>query len=151
MNKETFFKKHVLALNTGDSYVSVKYNYEILLQKWGQNLKFHNEERPRELVREIFWDIISCNKTYYEPFIFDEKIALECDLIPFTYKGRNMLAITIVGVEEYINRKLDEYQVLTHGTIDEKSLYFVKDERAYFKQVVGQRAMAKINEILDIK
>lgn len=149
MKKETFYKKHELALNTGDAYVSTKYNYELLLQKWGENLVFHDENRPRNMVREIFWGVLSQSMTYYEPSIYDEKIALECGLVPFTYKGINLLALLIKGAEECTKNRLDQYQVLTSNTLDEKSLYFVENEREYFEYIVGEKVMNKINEILN--
>jgi hypothetical protein len=81
---------------------------------------------------------------YFEPKIFDEKIAWECGLYPFEFDGMELLALGGCGMD--LSPKLDCYQAMTDGTVDSSSM-FLRDDN-YAKYVVGNDRYNKVMEII---
>ena len=126
----------------------VEYNKELLKEYYFEDAKIEEGEL-QEHIEERLWEDLANSDIYYEPMIFDEEIALECGLIPFTYKGeefhgsnsgRKMLACISNEVGH-----LDAYQVLTHNTIDKNSRLLSHTQDC---DVVGSKVMQKILNIL---
>jgi hypothetical protein len=74
--------------------------------------------------------------------IFDEEVALECALIPFSFAEAKLLSLA--GYGGYYFPKLDAYEVLTCGSISKESSYFKENERAYFRYIVGENVHQRI-------
>jgi hypothetical protein len=113
----------------------IEYNKELFTKYFKDDFEA-NEEYTKDQIDETFWDKISLWNTYFRPLLFNEEIALECNLIPFRYKGRFMLALNGLGMGKELFPKLDAYQALTDGTIDRGSRLF--SDRKYFEYVVGE-------------
>ena len=75
---------------------------------------------------------------------FNEAVALECGLTPFSYKGKNMLALSGCGTD--LTPTLDAYQALVHKTIDSNSRFFSTDK--YFEYLVGEDLAKKVLEAI---
>ena len=88
---------------------------------------------------EQFWESLSLWLIYFEPIIFNEAIALECGLTPFTHEGKGMLALSGCGMD--LSPRLDSYQALVDGTIDKHSRFFSNPN--YFESVVGGKDMVQ--------
>lgn len=150
--REPFYKKHHLYMediNIEDVY----YNRELLLEVWSEDEEdikgedeYEKEDRLFEQVEQDFWENLSFYNTYYEPIIFDERIALECGLTPFTYDDKELLALSGGGMD--LSPKLDAYQVLTQRKIDPDSEFFSVNNQDYFRSVIGDEIMNKMTKIL---
>lgn len=139
---EPFYTKHKIDyghLLDGD----LTYNYQLFL-KYNSVEEYENEDDIKEQIDTMFLEDISYWSTYFEPLIFNEEIALDCGLTPFTYKGKNMLALSGCGMN--LSPKLDVYQALTDNTIDEHSLLF--SDSTYFENVVGKILTEKTLNII---
>jgi hypothetical protein len=107
-------------------------------------------ERAEQL-EQTFWDGLSYYNTYYEPAIFnkeeDETIAYECGLIPFQYKGKNMLALCSNRMN--VTFRLEAYQLLTSNTIDPKSKFFTQEGKISkdAEDVIGKDIATRILKI----
>lgn len=139
-HEKIFYTEHK---KIGFNIEDIEYNRELLTKVWKEEENLEGtEDEIENMVTEIFWEKLSYQDVYFEPIIFDEEKALLCGLTPFTYKGINLLALSGGGMN--LSPRLDAYQFLTHKTIDKNSLFF-SDEK-YFKYVVGEKIMNKINE-----
>lgn len=97
---------------------------------------------PDETFNDIealaYWTI------YFKPCIWDEDVAWEVGLIPFSFEGENYLALGGCGMD--LSPKLDAYQALTDGTIPSSSRF--RDDHDYAKYVVGEKIFNKVKEIV---
>lgn len=147
---DPFYTKHQLDFCSDHSLMEkVEFNDELLAQHYQDHYDFiyddeENECDKWEQVNEQFWDALSYSRIYFEPMIFDEKIALECGLTPFTYQEKGMLALSGCGMD--LSAKLDTYQALVHCTIDKCSKLFTTCARDYFEYVVGKDATRRVLE-----
>ncbi|WP_367364111.1 hypothetical protein [Candidatus Tisiphia endosymbiont of Nedyus quadrimaculatus] len=147
----TFYAKHEIDYHTDTIIEDIEYNMELLMEYYAPDLEEYKDENDKwDAVEEIFWDNLSYWSTYFKPLIFDEKVALECGLTPFTYKGIDMLALSGCGMN--LSPKLDAYQVLVHNTIDRCSTFFSKDNQGdkYFEYVVGKDVTNRVRQALGI-
>ena len=94
----------------------------------------------------LSWDLNTWD-LYFEPLIFDEEVALECALIPFSFAEVELLSLA--GYGSYYFPKLDAYEVLTCGSISKESSYFKENERAYFRYIVGENVHQRIVRVLE--
>ncbi len=142
-----FYKKHDLDLYDDHNFELVEYNKNLITELWKEEGDLEGtEEEINDMIEEIFADKLSLWDTYFEPMIFNERIALECGLTPFTYDGINLLALSGCGMN--LSPKLDAYQVLTHGTIDGNSEYFSVNNQNYCETVVGKHIVDQMDAIL---
>jgi len=143
---KAFYTKHELnfASNT-NLWEDVEYNKELLAQHYQDHYYFTYDEEDEgdkwDQVYEQFWEALSYWNAYFEPMVFNEDIALECGLTPFTYKGDHMLALSACGMD--LSPRLEAYQALVHGTIDERSKLLSKQGREWFEQVMGYEITQK--------
>ena len=146
--EDAFYTKHKIDFyNDHNAHENVEYDFELLAEHYKADLYFaysDDNDKWEQEINERFWDALSHWTIYFEPLIFNEKIALKCGLTPFTYKGINMLALSGCGMD--LSPKLDSYQVLSHNTIDQNSKFVSLGYRDidYFEYVVGK----KITEIV---
>ena len=119
-------------------------NFRLYAEYYGDELEFEGEEDLREQVIDLVLEKISYWSTYFEPLIFNEKAALECDLIPFVFENINLLALAGCGMD--LSPKLDAYQALTDNTIDKGSRLFTESD--YFEYVVGSSLAEKVKQAI---
>ena len=84
-----FYTQHKINLDSDSIYEDLKYDSKLLNEYYFDG----DEEFEDGIYIEVF-RALDCYDTYFEPLVFYEELALKYDLIPFTYKGKNMLAIT---------------------------------------------------------
>lgn len=148
-----FFTKHKIDFSeefgNGNIYMDFEdfiYSHEIEYHEGDLNENLTDDEK--EEIQHNYYEKASCRPTVFEPRIFNEKIALECGLIPFTLetedKTLQLLALGGYGMD--LMPLLDAYQFLTHNTIDKNSLYFT--DQYYFKTVVGESITNQIKRTL---
>lgn len=94
------------------------------------------DERFNDTETLAYWTV------YFEPDYFDPEMAHECGLLPFTYKGTELLALGGCGMD--LSPKLDKYQALVSGTIDSGSQAFRQPD--YFDYVAGTGASDRVKE-----
>ncbi len=145
--EDPFYIKHQIDFyEDSDFHENVEYNSQLLADhyKTDYGFEYSDEDDAWEQVSETFWDALSYWCVYFEPVVFDEEIALECGLTPFTYKGKNMLALSGCGMD--LSPRLDAYQALAHNTIDKHSRFFSTANQAdeYFEYVVGKEVAKKV-------
>jgi hypothetical protein len=125
---------------------------EELIQKTEAEIKEDNPEMSDDDVRDEAMSMLEESLAYWtiyfepEPEWENVEIALECGLIPFRFKEHFFLAFGACGMD--LSPKLDAYQVLTSGTIDEFSMLF-RDEK-YFRYVVGDEVTEKVKRVLGL-
>lgn len=97
------------------------------------------QEASDEIIKSILlWTI------YFEPAIFDKKIAKKCHLIAFKYNDKELLALNGCGMN--LSQKLDAYQALTDNTIDKYSTFFSQYD--YFKYVVSESVAEEVKQAI---
>jgi hypothetical protein len=87
---EPFFTKHKhLELDYYSIYDEMvdRDDFHLYAEYYGDDLECKDDEELRQQVGDLALEKISYWSTYFEPLIFDEKIALECALIPFSFRG----------------------------------------------------------------
>ena len=96
----------------------------------------------------MFFDGLCCSNVCFSPLVYNEKIALECGLIPFIYKSDMFLDLAGYGMD--LIPKLEAYQVLAHNSIDKNSRFFSSANMAeeYFAYVIGKKVARKIISII---
>lgn len=106
-----------------------------------QTMKDLNTKDDYEAIDQLYEDL-ACWLTYYNPpsYYVDINIALDCDLIPFYYKGEFYLALDGCGMD--LSPKLDAYQYLTSGTFPSDTKFF--SQLDYFRDIVGRKIFNKI-------
>lgn len=149
--EETFYTKHNIDFYSNNIvYEDIEYNSELLAEHYKSDLGFeYSDEDDRwEQVNKMLWDALSHWSIYFEPLVFNEEIALECGLTPFTYKGINMLALSGCGMD--LSPRLDAYQTLAHNTIDRNSRFFSTANECdkYFEYVLGKDVTNKVLQCL---
>ena len=149
--KKPFYRTHHFDIDELYNNIDeLQYDRQLLLKEWkGEAIDDNDEDEESlfEIVEQRFWEGLSYWNTYFEPLVFDEEIALECYLTPFTYNHVNLLALSGCGMD--LSPKLDAYQALTHGTIDRDSSFFSINNNEYFEYVAGKEIVRKMNEILN--
>ena len=160
----SFYKTY----NTEDTLVEdyelhVNYNQNLMRTRYSNaELENLDEGQIADLIYDDFHEDIHHHYALYEPEMFNEEVALDCGLIPFTYTGeflanRQLLALGRVGFDpstKYTNLmfKLDAYQVLTHGTIDLQSYMFTHDRGLILehnKKIVGEDVYNKVMKVIN--
>jgi hypothetical protein len=144
---EPFFTKHkYLELDYGSIHQELidSDDFHLYAEYYNDDLDGKGEDDLREQVVDLVLEKISYWATYFEPLIFNKKIALECSLTPFIYKGTNLLALSGCGMD--LSPRLDAYQALTDNTIDKGSRLF--SDNAYFEHVVGSSLAAKVKQAI---
>ena len=147
---EPFFIKHkYLELDYYAIYQEMidSDDFPLYAEYYGDDLDYLNREDDEDLKRQVgdlFLEKISYWSTYFEPLIFNKKIALECDLTPFVHHGTKLLALSGCGMD--LSPRLDTYQALTDRTIDKGSRLF--NDNAYFEHVVGSHLAAKVKQAI---
>lgn len=144
--KLTFYCKHKLNVSDYEVSEAMEYDKELLTNYYKKDLDYNNNDELSDKVRETFLDNLSYYNTYYEPLVFNAEIALECGLLPFTYKGIMLLALSEFGTE--LSPRLDAYKVLCLGKIDKNNKFFLVPNPKYFEHVVGKGIMNKMKEVL---
>ena len=140
-----FYKKIVLDFNIKDhADIGIRYN---LYQYVGYYafIKGIDITPPIESkLSELIWHDISNNTSYYKPLIFDSLVALKCNLFPFQWQGKGLLATSscITYLPGTISPRLDAYQALTNNTIDENSYLF--SDFDCFQSVIGKELTEKV-------
>lgn len=146
--EKAFYREHELDCEAANYYDDISYDEELLTEHYKKDLEleYSDDDYLSDKVNEIFWEKLSCYNTCYEPLVFNAEIALECKLLPFSYKGIDMLALSGCGMD--LSPKLDAYQTLSHGSIDRNSKFFSVPNQEYFEYAVGKGIMDKMQEIL---
>ena len=139
---ESFFTKHK-HLGLDYDYLldeMLGCNYHLFLKHYSDDLDYKNDDDLKEQISNLFLENIDYYPTYFQPLIFNEEIALECSLTPFTHDGLSLLALSGWGAD--LSPKLDAYQGLTHKTIDENSCLF--SDFDYFQGLLGENLTNKV-------
>lgn len=143
------------------------YNGDRSIQSFIEELDpkdFRSQEQLKDLAQENYDEWLDQEKdnvidslflwmTYFEPRIYDEEIALKCNLIPFKLYNSNfdesteLLAYGGCGVD--MSARLEAYQYLTAQTVDEaSSLYQILHGNTssveLWNAVVGQNVLDEI-------
>ncbi|WP_375319053.1 hypothetical protein [Candidatus Tisiphia endosymbiont of Oplodontha viridula] len=146
-----FYTTHKLDFSVTNSE-DIEYNRELLAEYYAldRDLKYQDENDKWEQVDEMLWqDLESGGYTYFEPKVFDERIALECFLTPFRYKERPMLSLEPGNMD--LSARLDAYQVLAHNTIDQHSKFFgSKCEKYFLSAYLGESVTKKLMQVLSM-
>ncbi|WPY01741.1 hypothetical protein Trichorick_01659 (plasmid) [Candidatus Trichorickettsia mobilis] len=113
-----FYKTHKISFTDicASRLRNVDYNFALLARHY-LNVEVDSSNNL-ELIRDkvisaISWDLNTWD-LYFEPLIFDEEVALECSLIPFSFRGLKLLSSTEHRV--YYSFRIDAYEVLTCGS-----------------------------------
>jgi hypothetical protein len=133
------------------------YNKDLMKTRYSEvELSNLEEDQIDELIDDDFFNDIQTHHILYEPLIFNEAIALDCGLIPFTqfeYDKYELLALGDSGFDPSIKTnllfKLDAYQVLTDNSIDEHSLFFGTYSKDIAKRVLGDEVYNKVIEAIN--
>lgn len=148
---EAFFTKH--QIDVSKSFEKISYNYQLLSKYFAIDEDEQDEDAISEQVDTEFWESLGMWPIYFEPLIFNEQVALECGLTPFSYYDENssrelqLLALSGCGLD--LSPKLDAYQALTNRTIDKNSRFFVNDQPLnYFASVVGEDIEQRVRQAL---
>ncbi len=137
----------------------VSYNYDLMKTRYSEvELNNLDEDQVNELIDDDLFEDINNHYTLYSPSIFNENVALDCGLIPFTYnwhnKSINLLALGDSGFDPSIKTnllfKLDAYQVLSDNSIDEHSqLFATYANENIAKRVLGDEVYNRIIEAIN--
>jgi hypothetical protein len=155
-----FYNQHDIGkFNIDDLFFRDYYSYNNDLMKTRYSeveLKHLQEDQINELIHDDFFKDIQTHHTLYEPLIFNEEIALDCGLIPFTqfeYDKYELLALGDSGFDPSIKTnllfKLDAYQVLTDNSIDEHSPFFGTYSKDIAKRVLGDEVYNRVIEAIN--
>jgi len=120
-------------------------SYGLFQKYYSRDLDYKDDDDLKEQISNLFLENINYYPTYFQPLIFNEEIALECSLTPFTHHELNLLALSGCGMD--FSPRLDTYQALTDHTIDERSYLFLDFD--YFEYVVGKNLTQKVLEAID--
>jgi hypothetical protein len=107
--EEAFFTKRKIDISK--SFDKISYNYQLLSKHFAIEEDYQDEDEIREQTEIEFWEALSMWPTYFEPLIFNEQIAVECGLTPFSYYCENydrelqLLALSGCGMD--LSPKLD--------------------------------------------
>ena len=159
-NEPSFYKQHDIGkFDIDDLFFRDYYSYNNDLMKTRYSeveLSNLEEDQINELINDDFFKDIQTHHTLYEPLIFNEEIALDCGLIPFTqfeYDKYELLALGDSGFDPSIKTnllfKLDAYQVLTDNSIDEHSPFFGTYSKDIAKRVLGDEVYNRVVEAIN--
>jgi len=111
-----------------------------------ENPQLSDKELKRKAEAELK-RILKNAPFYFEPQVRNVEIALKCGLIPFIYDDYFFF---LVAEEVPVERaRLDAYQALTSGTIDEASELFYNEE--HFREVVGDKVTEEVKRNLGLR
>ena len=119
-------------------------SYGLFQKYYSRDLDYKDDDDLKEQICNLFLENIDYYPTYFQPLIFNEEIALECSLTPFTHYELNLLALSGCGMD--FSPRLDAYQALTDNTIDERSYLFLDFD--YFEYVVGKTLTERVLEAI---
>lgn len=146
----SFYKTHKISFTDicASRLRNVDYHFALLARHYlnVDICSYDNLELIRDkVISALSWDLSTWD-LYFEPLMFDEKIALECALIPFSFRGVKLLSLTQHRV--YYAYRIDAYEVLTCGSLNKDSGYFKENEKPYFRHIVGDSVYRQIVRIL---
>lgn len=131
-------------IRSGNAYEKIEYNRNLLAAYCGEDLDNTDEDRYNDDIDELFWEKLAIWTIYFKPLRYDEEEAFKCKLLPFKYSDEEeeleLLALRGYGMD--LSPKLEAYQALVSGTIDERSLIF--SDPNYFKYVVGEEITQEV-------
>lgn len=148
-----FYTQHEINIDADyeAAFDSIEFNLDLLAESYSKDLgfKYEDEEDKKLQVDAMFWEDVGSNVTFYEPIVFDEKIATECFLIPLTYDEKSLLSLPCHGSID-LTPRLDAYQLITHCSIDKDSRFFsINDARGYFASaLLGQKTIDKALKVV---
>ena len=146
--EDAFYTKHQIDLyNDCSVYENIEYDRQLLAEYYKDDMVFSysaDNDKWEQEIDQLFWDALSHWTMYFEPLVFDKETALKCGLTPFTYKGKNLLALSGSGMD--FSPRLDAYQALSHKTIDRNSRLFFTANRSgkYFEYVLGKELAEEV-------
>ncbi|WPY01593.1 hypothetical protein Trichorick_01507 (plasmid) [Candidatus Trichorickettsia mobilis] len=145
-----FFTKHKeVNLTLFDNeylHDEIEYNADLFAEHFKGSLVEQCKYNPSRKVNNDFLKYIPTWPRYYEPLVFNEKIALECGLIPFVLKVDRLCLIAVSVCGSDLSPRLDAYQALTDNTIDENSYLF--SDFDYFQEILGKNLTQKVLEAI---
>ena len=146
----SFYKTHKISFDICASRLrDVDYNFTLLARHY-LNVdvsSYDNLELIKDkVISALSWDLSTWD-LYFEPLIFDEKISLECALIPFSFGGVKLLSLT--GHRVYYAYRIDAYEVLTCSRMNKDSGYFKENQKPYFRYIVGEDVYQRIVGVLE--
>ena len=115
-----FYKTHKISFTDicATRLQNVDYNFALLARHY-LNVDVdscNNLELTRDkVISALSWDLSTWD-LYFEPLMFDEEVAIECALIPFSFREVKLLSLT--GHRAYFNYRIDAYEVLTCGRMN---------------------------------
>lgn len=142
----SFYKTHKISFTDicAGRLGNVEYNFALLARHY-LNVDVSSYDNleliKNKVISALSWDLNTWD-LYVEPLVFDEKVALECALIPFSFREVKLLSLT--GHRAYFNYRIDAYEVLTCGRMNKDSGYFKKNEKPYFRYIVGEEVYQRI-------
>ena len=141
-----FFRQHKIETNRLDACIDdISYDFALLSEYYADEIEDEdNEDKIMQIIEENFFEAVSYWPIYFEPLVFNKKIALECALIPFVFEDTELLALAACGMD--LSPRLDAYQALTDCTIDESSYLF--SDFDYFEYVVGKTLTKKVLQVI---
>jgi hypothetical protein len=160
-NEPSFYKTY----NTEDILVGdeeneyATYNRDLMKTRYSEGeLKGLDEKQIKKLIEDDFHKDITARDALYSPYIFNEEIALDCGLIPFTYNIEDNINLLLLatGIQGYEYTpearaliKLSAYQVLAHGTLDEKSILLQREYEDHCKTLLGNEVYNKVMKVIN--
>lgn len=125
---------------------------EALENQAEENYKGWLDEELLNITNDIFmW------MTYFEPRVYNEEIAIKCNIIPFKLYNpilddqTNLLAYGACGMD--MSPRLEAYQYLTAGTVDEYGILIqvLRHNHSryedYFTTTVGKSVLDEIKQL----
>jgi hypothetical protein len=141
-----------------DYELHVNYNQDLMRTRYSNaELENLDESQIADLIDDDFHKDITARYVLYAPYIFNEEVALDCGLIPFTYniEGGIILSLLATGIQSYEYTpearsliKLSAYQLLTHGTLDEKSILLQREYEDHCKTLLGNGIYNKVMKVI---
>lgn len=135
----------------------VSYDYKLFKTHYedsGKFCKYLDEHKKFDVINESFREKLIYREIHFEPRHFYPEIALECDLLPFTYKSKNFLTFGGTGMMGGLPLapRLDAYQVLSSGTIDKDSEFLLSPAyQSAYETTLGMRIVGEMRKILGIE
>jgi hypothetical protein len=146
---DSFYTKHQIGINElKNAWNNIEYNKDLFIKHFKD--PYTCKKEIEEQTDQVFLEKLSSWSAYFEPLVFNEKTALECNLIPFVFKGKNLLASGRYSIDfPCLTEYLDAYQALTDGTIGLESTFYT--DRNYFENIVGKGLTEKVLKAITIK
>ncbi len=115
-----------------------------------EELKGWAEDDVEYNMKKDLYEDIENNCYLYSPLInkIDLNLAISCGLLPFEWCGIGMLAL---GENTDPLERLDIYQIISDGTVDDRSPILSTVNSDKYKSVVGKELYDKAISILGLK